>query len=344
MPLSVRIFCTDYASPLVARLAHELGVRDHLAVFGQLCAFYSNVARYYPNGVLDGLYAPGIARLALWTGASDVFLEAMLRAGVLCRPSVDPHHHARCPARAPNREGEPRRAHPPAELCVHEWDRRAGPAYRDFVSDSRPGRRRFLLRPPPRGARAGYRTAPGGGDDSQARPAPTAPEGMGPIQVAPGGVVGFTQRGSETQAREPFQGVVSGGAPPGAHLGGSRDAPGGIEPSQARKTPIAPEGAKRPPKQHGRPPEEETTSPLSDRRRGGPASRRGPAAAPRGRAHFDSSQPDAFDKAVDRFFLAHQDVRAAVGYAGMVQAFNERRCPGGRHPAGPCTFAQERPT
>src|SRR5690349_10260391 len=138
--LSVRVFATDFASDLVARLLHELGASSHLEVFGRIVHLYSQVSVHRPNGVLDGVTPAQLSTWAAWTGAADVFLEAALRAGLVCRPSVDPHHHKRCTARAPGRDGEPARAHPPAELAVHEWDRRMGRCYREFLRGSRPGR------------------------------------------------------------------------------------------------------------------------------------------------------------------------------------------------------------
>lgn len=149
--LSVRVFDGDCESDAIDRLRHFTGL-DGWACFGRVVRLLAKIARHRPDGVLDGVTPAELSTWGGWMGRTDVWADALLRSGILCRPAVDPHHHRRCTAKAPDRPGEPKRAHPPAELAVHDWDRRMGRIYREYLRDSRPGRQRVLLRPPPRGA------------------------------------------------------------------------------------------------------------------------------------------------------------------------------------------------
>lgn len=262
--LTVRVFFTDFASDVVARLAYELGYADHFSVFGRACHFLSQVAHRRPNGVLDGLTAAQLATMAGWTGVADVFLEAALRSGFLCRPSVDPHHHKRCTARAPGRDGEPERQHPPAELAVHQWDQRMGRCYREFLRGSRPGRVSILLRPPPRGARVGYGPAPQGAGGGARLADGDAPRGVSPESAAPQGDPVSDPQGGDGPPMEPPPNWRGNGKRPAGRSHGVRgSAPRGNPQGASLTKPSAPRGVKRRPSPHPRPGKDKTTSCLT---------------------------------------------------------------------------------
>lgn len=348
--LSVRIFFTDYASPLVARLLHELGASSHLEVFGRLTHFYSQVARYYPSGVLDGATAARISMLAGWTGAADVFMEAMLRAGVLCRPSVDPHHHKRCTCKAPGRAGEPARQHPGAELAVHEWDQRMGRPYREFIRGSRPAAVSILLRPPPRGARVGYGSAPQGnpqgvrldeGDALRVEGA-SPPALRGDAEEGPRGAPSVASPGAPVALDEAERPAGRSPRVRGSALRGVRT-PSSVE------GPPAPRGAKRPPKPHGSTGKglSSTTPPAGAPRRAGPpaegpggTSRAGKApraGGRRGAATPSSYRPTPEDVALGKFARKHEDDgRLLIPLARIQAAWRFGECPDGRHGDNEC--------
>lgn len=341
--LSVRVFLTDYASDVVGRLTWELGAASPLEVFGRAVCFWSHVSDKAPSGVLDHFTPAQLASWACWTGAADVFLEAALRSGFLCRPSVDPHHHKRCTARAPGREGEPARAHPPAELAVHEWDRRMGRCWREFLRGSRPGRVSILLRPPPRGARVGYGPAPRGAPQGASLTEPDAPRGVSPESDAPrGGSSGRPQGGPASGSKPPKWWRAAQKRPAGRSQGVSKSAPRGNPQGASLTGASAPRGVKRRPPPHGRPGKVVVSPPPPPpaSRVGGAGSRPQPAASPRGSkggtaaaGRNPSPRKPSTEELVLRLF-AHRhlvDGRSVIPAATLRQAYRARRCPSGQH-------------